>query len=149
MMNWYCDLASANTPDALELVATALLNKGVTLGELTRTEEELAAYDELLQRLEGTDSLILLETVAKVLIIKGSKLRDLNRTAEALAAPVMRSCDALRQCLPFPPGTDGRCVDRKAHIELGCKHYEAAARTAAESLGSVARNRQSIGGQAA
>ncbi len=121
-----------NTPDALELVATALLNKGVTLGELTRTEEELAAYDELLQRLEGTDSLILLETVAKVLIIKGSKLRDLNRTAEALAAcdeVVRRFGDNVSPSLREL--TEGALIE-KAHIELGCKHYEAAARTAGQ-----------------
>jgi hypothetical protein len=39
-----------------EQVAIAPVNKGVRLGALDRSEEELAVYDELVERFEVTDA---------------------------------------------------------------------------------------------
>ena len=40
----------ATDPDLVVLVAAALVSKGVTLGELGRPEEALAAYEEVIAR---------------------------------------------------------------------------------------------------
>ncbi len=51
----------------------ALLNKGVNLGRLQRSEDELAAYDELLARFKDATEPTLREQVAKALRTRGSR----------------------------------------------------------------------------
>ena len=70
----------------VELVATALFNKGVTLGRLDRPEEELSAYDEVMSRFGESEAPPLLEEVAKALSNKGMALVELDRPEEALSA---------------------------------------------------------------
>ena len=70
----------------VEMVASALLNMGITLAELDRTEESLAVYEEVVRRFEKSEETALLETVADALVNKGVTLGRLNRRAEELAA---------------------------------------------------------------
>ena len=55
-----------------ELVAKALLNKGVRLSALGRSEDAIAAYDDLLARFGAATELPLRELVAKALVDKDS-----------------------------------------------------------------------------
>jgi hypothetical protein len=50
-----------------ELVANALVNKGVTLGELGRHQEAIASYEEVLSRVGDAKEVSLRELVAKAL----------------------------------------------------------------------------------
>ena len=70
----------------LQLVASALLSKGLTLRTLNRPEEELAAYDEVVRRFGESENPALLEPVAKALLSKGLTLGTMNRPEEELAA---------------------------------------------------------------
>ncbi|MDZ7297569.1 MAG: hypothetical protein ONB50_06240, partial [candidate division KSB1 bacterium] len=67
-------------------VAKALRNKGITLGQLKRSEEALAAYDEVLRRFGEATELPLREQVATALVNKGYRLGQLKRSEEELAA---------------------------------------------------------------
>jgi len=67
-------------------VARSLLNKGVRLGELNRPEEELALYDQVVERFGDAPEPALGERVAKALFNKGVTLGALNRNEEALTA---------------------------------------------------------------
>ncbi|MDZ7305400.1 MAG: SIR2 family protein, partial [candidate division KSB1 bacterium] len=68
------------------LLARALLRKGYVLGQLNRSEEALAAYDEVLRRFGEATELPLREQVARALVNKGYRLGQLNRSEEELAA---------------------------------------------------------------
>ena len=66
--------------------AGTLFQRGVALGEIGRTEEELAAYDEVVRRFGKSEAPLLLEPVARALFNRGVRLGTLGRTEEALAA---------------------------------------------------------------
>ena len=70
---------------AARTVANALLNKGVTLGALGRSEEAIAVYDDLLARFGTATELPLREQVAKALVNKGVTLGALGRSEDAIA----------------------------------------------------------------
>jgi tetratricopeptide (TPR) repeat protein len=67
-------------------IAKALFNKGVTLGTLNHSNEEIAAYDALAARFENTTDSAIREQVAMALFGKGAALGKLNRPDEAIAA---------------------------------------------------------------
>ena len=54
--------------ELVEIVAGALVNKGVILGRLGRFEEGIVAYDEVAQRYGGREEKELAEQVAKALV---------------------------------------------------------------------------------
>jgi hypothetical protein len=56
-----------------EQVARALVNKGVTLGELGRSEEEIGVYEEVVARFGAAAELPLREQVARALGNKGAR----------------------------------------------------------------------------
>ncbi len=67
-----------------ESVANALFNKGVALGALGRSEEAIAAYDDLLARFGSAIELPLRELVANALVNKGIMLGALGRSEDAI-----------------------------------------------------------------
>jgi tetratricopeptide (TPR) repeat protein len=67
-------------------VARALLNKGVRLGALNRSEDAIAAYDEVVRRFGDATEPEMRERVAKALRNRGVRLGALNRTEDAIAA---------------------------------------------------------------
>jgi len=69
-----------------QIVAQALFNKGVALGQLQRGEEEIVVYDELLRRFGNFQVLALQEQVAQALVNKGFALGQLQRSDEEIAA---------------------------------------------------------------
>ncbi len=71
-------------------IAQALFNKGVTLGALGRSEDELAVYDDLLVRFGDSSAPAIQEQVAMALRNKGVTLGALGRSEDALAV-----CDDL------------------------------------------------------
>ena len=73
-------------PSKQELIAQALFNKGVTLGQLQRPEEAITAYDELLGRFGDMQAAALQEPVARALVNKGAVLEQLQRPEEAITA---------------------------------------------------------------
>jgi len=72
-------------PDLVPVVAKALANKGITLGALDRSAEEIAVYDDLLARFGTATELPLREAVANALFNKGVTLGALDRSAEEIA----------------------------------------------------------------
>ena len=70
----------------VEIVASALLNKGITLAQLGRKEEALDACQEVVNRFGECSSPEILESVVAALFCKGVDLAALNRPEEALAA---------------------------------------------------------------
>jgi tetratricopeptide (TPR) repeat protein len=78
-----------------EPVARALVNKGVRLGTLNRSEEEIAAYDEVVRRFGEAGELAMREPVARALVNKGNTLEALSRKEEAIASydEVLRRVD--------------------------------------------------------
>ena len=74
-------------PDNVEAeLAWALYNKGVTLGELGRSEEAIASYEEVHRRYGESDLPALHEQVGGALVNKGVALGDLGRSEEAIAS---------------------------------------------------------------
>ena len=65
-------------------VARALFFKGVTLGQLDRSDEEIDVYDEVVTRFGSDSDLPLRELVAKVLVNKGVTLGQLDRSDEEI-----------------------------------------------------------------
>ncbi|MBI2303537.1 MAG: tetratricopeptide repeat protein [Chloroflexi bacterium] len=63
----------------------ALVNKGVALGQLGRSQEEVAVYDEVVRRFGEDSAPALREPVAKALFNKGVALGQLGRSEEAVA----------------------------------------------------------------
>ena len=76
----------SEAPALLQVVAIALVAKGVTLGELNRPEEALSACDEVVGRFGESETPALLQVVAIALVNKGGVLGGLNRPEEALSA---------------------------------------------------------------
>lgn len=77
--------ANATALTEQQLVALALYNKGVILGQLQRFEEEIAIYDELLRRFGESQDIALQEPIANALFNKGVALGKLQRHEEAIA----------------------------------------------------------------
>ncbi|MCH8067968.1 MAG: tetratricopeptide repeat protein, partial [Candidatus Marinimicrobia bacterium] len=69
----------------LEGVAGALFNKGMTLGKLDRFEDEIAVYDEVIERFGESDRPELLEQVTRAHIGSAIIRSVLNNYSEALA----------------------------------------------------------------
>lgn len=60
-------------------IAQALYNAGVVLGQLSRSEEAIAVYDDVVKRYGDAPEPALREQVAKALFNKGGTLSELNR----------------------------------------------------------------------
>jgi len=67
-----------------ELVAQALVNKGLSLDALSRSEDEIAIYDDLIARFGAATELPLRKHVAQALVNKGISLETLGRSADAI-----------------------------------------------------------------
>ena len=67
-----------------EQVAKALLNKGIVLGLLNRSDEEIQVYDELIAKYRDQPEAEIAEQVAKALFNKGLTLGSLNRRDEEM-----------------------------------------------------------------
>ena len=67
-----------------EQVAKALVNKGITLGQLGRGQEAIDCYAEVLSRFGDAKEVSLREQVAKALVYKGFRLGQLGRGQEAI-----------------------------------------------------------------
>ncbi|MSR57213.1 MAG: ATP-binding protein [Planctomycetaceae bacterium] len=72
-------------PALAEQVAKALVNKGVRLGQLGRSEDALVVYDDVVTRFGTRDEPALAEQVAKALAGKALTLWQLERRDEAVA----------------------------------------------------------------
>jgi tetratricopeptide (TPR) repeat protein len=66
-----------------EAVAKALYNKGYRLGELKRSEEAIAVYDEVVRRFGESSEIVLREAVARALVNRG--IRFLQQGNDNLA----------------------------------------------------------------
>ena len=66
-------------PALREQVATALLYKGDTLGELEQPQEAVRIYDEVVTRFGDAPESALRERVASALVSKGARLGELDR----------------------------------------------------------------------
>ena len=77
--------ARASTSTTREIAAISTFDKGVTLGVLGRSDDEIAVYDELIARDADRDELALREQVAKALVNKGFRLGVLGRSDDAIA----------------------------------------------------------------
>jgi methyltransferase (TIGR00027 family) len=96
--------AAATELPLRELVANALVNKGIMLSALGRGEEAIAAYDGLLARFNEATVLPLreLELVAKALFNKGVTLSTLGHNENAIAAyDDLQACFGLATGLPL------------------------------------------------
>jgi hypothetical protein len=63
----------------------ALFNKGVTLGQLGRSEQEISVYDHVIVRFGAASELALREQVAEALVNKWIALGRVGRNEEAIA----------------------------------------------------------------
>ena len=66
-----------------EQVAIALYNKGVCLYQMEKNEEEIAVYDELVDRFKDRDEMKIAEQVTNALLNKGSSLYQLGKKKES------------------------------------------------------------------
>ncbi len=66
-------------------VARALVNKGNTLGRLSRGEEAIAVYDDVVSRFGAADEAALRGHVVRALVNKGFWLGELGRSGEEIA----------------------------------------------------------------
>lgn len=79
-------------PDAKSAAATtvkiarALALKGISLGTLNRSDEEMATYDEVVKRFGDSDELEVKQEVADALFTKAASLEKKQRLDEAIAA---------------------------------------------------------------
>jgi tetratricopeptide (TPR) repeat protein len=78
-------LGNSQEPVLQKRVAMALFNKGITLGQLNQSQEEIAVYDELIHRFGDSKELTLQEQVTKALFNKGVRLGKLNQSKEEIA----------------------------------------------------------------
>jgi len=76
---------NSQDPALREQVARALVNKGITLGALDRSEEAISVYDEVVARFADVDEPALREQVARALFNKGITLGALARSEEAIS----------------------------------------------------------------
>ncbi|HEX5885439.1 MAG TPA: SIR2 family protein [Pyrinomonadaceae bacterium] len=72
------------TPAMQVRVANALVNKGITLGSLNRSEEAISVYDDVLQRFGDAAEPALRAQLANALVGKGFRLGTLNRSEEEI-----------------------------------------------------------------
>ena len=82
---WWTRFGAATELALRDPVANALFNKGFSLGALDRSEEAIAAYDEVVARFGAATELSLREQVAKALVNKGFRLGALGQNEEAIA----------------------------------------------------------------
>jgi hypothetical protein len=75
---------TASAPGLQEQVAVALMNKGITLGQLERSDEAVRVYDEVVTRFGAASAPGLQEQVAKALVNKGYRLGQLERSDEEM-----------------------------------------------------------------
>jgi tetratricopeptide (TPR) repeat protein len=75
---------ASQKPDLTRTSSKALLNKGITLDNLNRSEEAIAVYDTLIDRFADSTEPALQEQVARVFVNKGIILNHLNRSEEAI-----------------------------------------------------------------
>lgn len=76
--------ASAALED-LTYVAKALVNKGITLGQLDKSEEAIACYDDVAERFGKRTESSFLEPVASALLSKGVTLGQSGKSEEEIA----------------------------------------------------------------
>lgn len=69
-----------------ERAATALLYKGITLGNLNDRQQEVATYDKVIERFGASTDVEVLLVVGQALINKGLAYGELNRSDDELAA---------------------------------------------------------------
>lgn len=67
-------------------MAMALFNKGISLGQLGRSEDEISIYNDLIQQFVSSDVRIVQELVAKALLNKGIKLTQQGHPEDAIMA---------------------------------------------------------------
>ena len=77
---------SRDTADYQRALVESLVNKGIVLGSLHRSEEAVASYDEAVARFDEGNSPDLCVPVAKALVNKGARLGHLGRVEEELEA---------------------------------------------------------------
>ena len=65
-------------------VAKAQLNKGIAHGQRDEAEQELAAYDAVVEQFGSSDAPSIQQTVASALVAKGDRQIDIGRAEEAL-----------------------------------------------------------------
>jgi tetratricopeptide (TPR) repeat protein len=76
--------ATCTDIDRRRWCARALFNKGVSLGAMGRSEEELAAYNDIVGRFGAASELPLRVLVSRALLNKGITLGELGRSEEEL-----------------------------------------------------------------
>ena len=82
----FADAIGSPGPPMRERIAKSLFYAGLTLRELGRSEEAVAAYEEVVERFGDATEPELREQVARALFNKGVRLGDLERNEEAVAA---------------------------------------------------------------
>ena len=65
-------------------MANALFNKGVTLGQQDRIEDEITVYEELIQHFNKSDMIEVQEKLALALFNKGVRLGQMNRLEDEI-----------------------------------------------------------------
>jgi tetratricopeptide (TPR) repeat protein len=75
----------SNDVGIVEQVAWALVNKGVTLGQMNRAEEALSVYEDVVHRFGDRPEAGIVERVVRALYNKGVTLRRMNRFEEELS----------------------------------------------------------------
>ncbi|MHB8268463.1 DUF4062 domain-containing protein [Bradyrhizobium sp.] len=79
-------LAGIRDLEGKQVVASSLVNKGITLGALERGDEAIAVYEDIIRRYGTESDLALREQVAHSLVNKGITLGVLGRRVEEIAA---------------------------------------------------------------
>ncbi|MCE2450950.1 MAG: tetratricopeptide repeat protein, partial [Candidatus Latescibacteria bacterium] len=126
--------AESKMPKVSRLVAMALFERGLTLNDLDRPEDALTAYDEVVRRFGDSKTPDVLGLVAQALVEKGFILVRLDRTEDALATfdeVVRRSADS--ESFAGRVATEHALLG-KAYLELECRRYKAAIKTACRVL---------------
>ena len=77
---------SATEPELQERVASAILYKGITLGQLDRNEEAIVIYDSLIKKFGSAIEPELQKLVARAMLNKATRFGKLNRSEEEIAA---------------------------------------------------------------
>ena len=78
------DRALATGAAGDETTAVLLVNKGFTLGQLGRGEEEIRVYEEVVSRFGNSPTSDVRDWVARALVFKGITLRELGRGEEEI-----------------------------------------------------------------
>jgi tetratricopeptide (TPR) repeat protein len=76
---------TAGVPLSPEQVATALIDKGIMLGQLGRSEEAIRVYEDVVQRFGAASGFRLRELVAKALFNECVMLGQLGQTGDEIA----------------------------------------------------------------